>query len=737
MLQIIFILLMALFTYGATANNLPPSSSSSGAGVQTDQTNPVPKFDYKNPQAKGIILVFHRWPSDQEKEQLIKKLQEMGLEKTKEIELFKSWVFEWPDWKKGKEAEEVCDSFSDLPNLDYCEPEYLLGPAMNKRKKQKKKKNTSAPVASDESSSFNSVKSVPLKPPLPLDQSGDVRSCKTFSSDFGLFGGELSDYWAQEMIGSDLLKKELSKAHPVEKHLVSVWDVGKRQREHGVVVENLVSDEGKHAVLPELGNKISNHDVLVPSAFSERAAFYQKKVISKCGTSSFVAANRNYYRECAASVSPSFINNSMYWGDYFGKKGGETIYRAFRKMSPPSIVVTIAGNLYPDPRSIPPYKVKASKDFDAIIVGSMAPNGYKSRFSQEGEAVHIMAPSDYYITSADKDGNYRKFGGTSGAAPLVTGSLAGFEWLSGYHPTAEEAKILLAKTAIPTLYSNDDPRKNGAGMVNAYKLGMVGKRLKQICSGRRIGWRSRRSRRSIRRCFKKLIQMDSTYTFSEDSDLSQKLDQIFPECSRAVCNSNDDDQPAMCADTAAVVERLRKTAFLNPQNKELWRSLACVYASGDFTKNSKGVLSFYRSLSEEYAKDDKFCRLDEDCTFVPACGYKPKIDFGVIRICRRQQLPICKERKEERELLKNNGVLIRNKSMAEVHYIEYCLKENDISCKENGENTENLTEFASTLPSYNIHTKCVDSKCVKIDIDIIPKQKKEKSSKKKNNGSVQ
>ena len=61
-----------------------------------------------------------------------------------------------------------------------------------------------------------------------------------------------------------------------------------------------------------------------------------------------------------------------------------------------------------------------------------------------------MAPGDYYLTSVDGDGNYRQFGGTSGATPLVTGSLAGFEWLSGYHPTAEEAKILLEKTAILT-----------------------------------------------------------------------------------------------------------------------------------------------------------------------------------------------------------------------------------------------------------------------------------------------
>ena len=104
-------------------------------------------------------------------------------------------------------------------------------------------------------------------------------------------------------------------------------------------------------------------------------------------------------------------------------------------------------------------------------------------FSQEHEEVHILAPSDSWrlITSSDENGTLRRFGGTSGAVPLVTGSLAGFEWLSGYHPTAKEVKLLLEQTAIPTLSSNVEPRLNGFGMVNAYKLGMVGKRLKEIC----------------------------------------------------------------------------------------------------------------------------------------------------------------------------------------------------------------------------------------------------------------
>ena len=262
-----------------------------------------------------------------------------------------------------------------------------------------------------------------------------------------------------------------------------------------------------------------------------------------------ILASDNPYEQCKATALPSFINVSLVWhGSSFGK--------AFKSLSPPSIIVTAAGNDYPDP--IRPEKVQTSKE-GAIVVGSMAPDGSRSNFSNTHKEVHISAPSDYYITSAsDKKGTYTKFSGTSGATPLVTGSLSGFEWLAGYHPTAEEAKLLLAKTAIPTLSSNENPRTSGVGMVNAYKLGMVGKRLKATC-GSNIS------------CFKEMI---------------------------------------------------RKAALLNPSNKELWRSVACIYDSSDFTENAKGAMSIYKAIIGDidrriYAS----CKVDTDCTHVPSCSY--------------------------------------------------------------------------------------------------------------------
>ncbi len=88
----------------------------------------IPAFDRENPQASGIILSFHHWPDEDETATLFQKTTAAALNKTKEIERFKIWVFEWPEWREGREAQELCDSLPQLSSLEYCEPGYLLGP---------------------------------------------------------------------------------------------------------------------------------------------------------------------------------------------------------------------------------------------------------------------------------------------------------------------------------------------------------------------------------------------------------------------------------------------------------------------------------------------------------------------------------------------------------------------------------------------------------------------------------
>ena len=114
-------------------------------------------------------------------------------------------------------------------------------------------------------------------------------------------------------------------------------------------------------------------------------------------------SNKNIYKQCIANALPSLINYSMY--------SNPTDVDAFRALSPPSIVVMIAGNYYPEPVYDP--AVRSSRNFDAIIVGSLAPDGVISSFSQEHEEVHIVAPSDNSITtSTDENRTLVNFGGT-------------------------------------------------------------------------------------------------------------------------------------------------------------------------------------------------------------------------------------------------------------------------------------------------------------------------------------
>ena len=326
------------------------------------------------------------------------------------------------------------------------------------------------------------------------------------------------------------------------------------------------------------------------------------------------------YKQCKANTLPSFINVSMSWGQakYMAALKG------YKSLSPPVVIVTAAGNSAGYPPSHPRYralidpnKERGSKEFDAILVGSVDPYADRSFFSQKGKEVAIVAPSDYTISSADKNGNYKRFGGTSGATPLVTGGLAGFSWLSGFQPTGEEAKILLEKTAIPTRLSNENPQMNGPGMLNAYKLGMVGKRLKELCG-------------TDVYCFKNKIHEEATYEFPEDTTVFELADLAFPECSTDKCLEKSNS----CQDKAEIFERMRKAAFLNPSNKEYWRYLSCVYASSGFSENAKGMRNIYNGLlgaaPAETGTDrvntyvDKSCQVDEDCIFVPKCSFSYK-----------------------------------------------------------------------------------------------------------------
>ena len=361
---------------------------------------------------------------------IFEKLTKAGLKKKEEFQRFKSWVFEWPEWHKAIRAEKFCDELPTLSSLDYCEPDYLLGPASEPHSEPESKVEPVSQSADQ-----------PAYPEVPPGQE-NIRNCNIVSHGLNVHymypetkcqskSCILPTYWAQEMIGADLLREKLKKAKPVEKHLVAVFD-GPPGSFHATGVRNLISGEGKQAVLPELGNRISKrdgsrslfylrhrnnllnkvqnicgdgnnsndsgakfyHDAdLTLFAFlllSNSAEARRKKKRPKPSTEEYkseqtspIVADDDPYKQCKATALPSFINNSMYWSpSYTNNKAGKTEYDAFKSLSPPSILVLGAGNGYDTP--LLPYEAKASKDFDTIIVGSLTPRGIRSGFFPTG-----------------------------------------------------------------------------------------------------------------------------------------------------------------------------------------------------------------------------------------------------------------------------------------------------------------------------------------------------------------
>ena len=426
-------------------------------------------------------------------------------------------------------------------------------------------------------------------------------SCELAESKHKLKDGKLTDYWAQEMIGADLLREEIEKAPPLpeDKHLVAVFD--SLLGSHNTYVQNIISHKGPQAVLPALNSsQLKFFHTHWNSDYMEAAETLSSPKESTQNVKPAVketTVNKIQNMEPSGNF-PSFINNSMGWG-------GKNTHNALSRIIPPSILVHSAGNNYlKGSLSVDPVKREFSKNFDSIIVGSLSPKGVVSHFSQEGEEVHILAPSDNYITSVDDNGKYKKFGGTSGAAPLVTGSLAGFEWLSGYHPTAKEAKFLLENTAVPTIHSEfEEPQKNGRGMLNAYKLGRVAKRLKDRCQNNH-------------QCFTQEIQNPENYQFAADQSVLDDVRSAFPQCSGAAENAQETD----CTFKKAAFKKLRQAVLLDTTNVELWRQLQCIYNQEGFSENALAVETTLWALSKTLPdsnaiNDPSFRRIIEDSIF--------------------------------------------------------------------------------------------------------------------------
>lgn len=416
---------------------------------------------------------------------------------------------------------------------------------------------------------------------------------------------QLSFYWAQELIGSDLLKEELKDMGNTNTPINFITIVDQKNQEknprHPEYVCNLISDNDYHSIIPELSkeNIKSFEDLRNQQNISDITTTIENE-------------------------KPSLVNISLSWNDNLQETATALNKIISTAHSTNSIIVISAGNIegkndeetsnqrrlcngradahnYPIKNCfVDTHKVNASTTFNAILTGSLSPNGQPSDFSKKSSEVSILAPSDNYLTSADKDGNYFNFGGTSGAAPLVTGSLAAFEWLSGYHPTGEEAKILLEKTAIPTQSSKCNG-KHGKGILNTYRLGLTALNLKEKCdkckeqcNDNQYPHICQSNKCNQQKCFKDKIQLPNTYQFSFDSQEYEKIKTKFPECDK----NSSSNKIIPCDEKRTAFKELRKAVLLHPQKAYLWDTLSCVYEKNGFTQNANMLKKIKDQIQE-------------------------------------------------------------------------------------------------------------------------------------------
>lgn len=415
----------------------------------------------------------------------------------------------------------------------------------------------------------------------------------------------LSAEWAQSMIGADLAKESLDKySGGLNKTPILIIDGG-----------------FKTSTLPFAGHSFSDPIFIGDKALAVHGNGVTQLIMGRSSIgvahplsstlvgvaaikegSDFVTQINEIKRN-----NPLLINLSMELGD------NPATLRALKEIGKGRIIVVSSGNDF----------LKHDIDLNnkilpAILVGSLSPTGLPSFFSNEAEELTILAPSDTHLLSKDEYSNEALFGGTSGAASLVTGALAN---TASIIPslTLEQARILLKKTAIFNISSFENPQRNGAGILNAYKLVEVAKRLKE---------------KNFSVNSEKLLSEPKLYDFNEES---QKL--LIQ--GKKLINSSD------CVQKEEALNLIRKSFLLNQQNEsrqilaDTYRSLgleldALFYDSLKYKKLDKSILPFLNKASKFTAASATrmAAKLNKDgSTFIenilknPCCEYSNKYNW--------------------------------------------------------------------------------------------------------------
>lgn len=270
---------------------------------------------------------------------------------------------------------------------------------------------------------------------------------------------DISPFWAQEQTGLLFARDELKgKERSVRIGIIdSGFDRGRMNRD-AVGAEAFDLNEGAAGKDDDSDHGTKVAQIIVgdsPAGGSPVAHLASLNATSKTSLSKIL--------ERLNSENLQLVNMSM------SQNPSATDREAFKKLAKNTILVFSAGNKHLQEVS------EFKREVPSIRVGSSDPSGLISHFSSFDSSVDILAPSDSFLTTRDAKGTYSSFGGTSGAAPLVTAALSNAMY---FLPklTLEQARTLLKLTATKNAFSPPSP-----GILNAVRLLGVAERISELC----------------------------------------------------------------------------------------------------------------------------------------------------------------------------------------------------------------------------------------------------------------
>lgn len=369
----------------------------------------------------------------------------------------------------------------------------------------------------------------------------------------------LSLLWAQQQIGNDLVKEELVAGSSVTH---AILDSG----------FDFKSIDGKFS--DKLKNKTYGHDAkhgtktanLINSPSHFGAATKSEIVTAVDGYSGEYLKSFDSLLKSQAQVTTLEIHTLCQLSGCSKTMGagtdGKVSQALIKSLTNKTIVVSAAGNFYPE----------ASKDnvagSDVIIVGSSDPYGTVSWFSDESNDVTILAPGGGPGVSIHHKDGYEQYWGTSSAAPLVSGSISNIIHVLG-SLSQKEAKTLLQKTATKIVVTEIPPKRNGAGLLNSYKMFKVAQKLKTK------GWPINKEA---------LLNDPSNFDFSSEAKTELELAKKHIE-------------KGSCEDMKKAFSHARKS-FLLDQNSEAVALVENFYKSLNYPQDA----SFYSNLEKSKLK---------------------------------------------------------------------------------------------------------------------------------------